>query len=326
MDGEVMVSVICLTYNHAKYISRCLNSLVSQITSFRYEVIVHDDASTDGTTEIVREYAEKYPDIIIPIIQSDNKYSKKVPITKCFVDRIVRGKYRALCEGDDCWIDVRKLQKQFDVMESNQNCSMCVHMTTCVDSNGNRLNRLFPEIDLQEGILPSQSIIDKLPVWLFQSSSYFVRESCYRKMLHLDTDLYEAFPVGDMRYIYSMAAFGDFYYIRIPMSSYTVMAENSWTSMQSNDKVAVFCGKMKKMEYKYIEYLQSERSDISIKNITDNVIPYYSFYEALYKKEYHIVSQKQYRAFFRTLGKKHQLKIMLLAHSPFLSIFFDGEK
>lgn len=79
---DVAVSVICITYNHKNYIRRALDGFVSQKTNFKFEVIVHDDASTDGTADIVREYAEKYSDIIKPIFQVENQYSKGKKLLK----------------------------------------------------------------------------------------------------------------------------------------------------------------------------------------------------------------------------------------------------
>jgi len=124
---DIMVSVICLTYNHEKYIRQCLESLVNQQTSFKYEVFVHDDASTDGTTEIIREYEKKYPTIIRPIYQSENQYSKGVTITNTYIIPKARGKYLAWCEGDDSWISENKLQEQVGFLETHLDYSCCLH-------------------------------------------------------------------------------------------------------------------------------------------------------------------------------------------------------
>lgn len=119
-NQEVLVTVQCLTYNHAMYIKQCLDGFLMQKTSFKFEVIVHDDASTDGTTEILKEYASKYPDIIKPIIEAENQYSK-IGFSGIFtlMNQRSMGKYIAFCEGDDYWIDPLKLQKQADFLESH---------------------------------------------------------------------------------------------------------------------------------------------------------------------------------------------------------------
>ena len=123
---DPLVSVYCLTYNHAKYIKDALEGFVHQKTNFQFEVIVHDDASTDGTADIIKDYARKYPDIIVPIYQNENQYSKKVPITRTFVLPILKGKYYAACEGDDFWCDENKLQKQVDWLENNPEYSLII--------------------------------------------------------------------------------------------------------------------------------------------------------------------------------------------------------
>lgn len=121
----LMVTIRCLTYNHEPYIRQCLEGFVMQKTNFRFEAIVHDDASTDGTAAIVREYAEKYPDIIKPIFETENQWSKHDGSLRRIMEAHTHGKYIALCEGDDYWIDPLKLQKQVDFMEKHPNISLC---------------------------------------------------------------------------------------------------------------------------------------------------------------------------------------------------------
>ena len=117
MDSEIKVCVYCLAYNHEKYIRDCLEGFVNQKTNFKYRVIVHDDASTDGTQDIIKEYATKYHDIIVPILQTENKYSQGISIIETFIKPLLIGKYVAVCEGDDYWCDENKLQKQFENKE-----------------------------------------------------------------------------------------------------------------------------------------------------------------------------------------------------------------
>lgn len=127
-DSDIMVSICCITYNQASYIRDALEGFVNQKTDFAYEVLIHDDASTDGTADIIREYADRYPDLIFPILQTENQYSKGLTnVSGTFNFPRARGKYIAMCEGDDYWTDDRKLQKQVDYLEANPGCSLCFH-------------------------------------------------------------------------------------------------------------------------------------------------------------------------------------------------------
>lgn len=123
-ENPIMVSIVCNTYNHEKYIRDALEGFVNQKTDFNYEILVYDDASTDNTAEIIKEYEEKYPELISPVYQKVNQYSRGLRPSKQNRERAV-GKYIALCEGDDYWIDEYKLQKQVDYMESHPECTFC---------------------------------------------------------------------------------------------------------------------------------------------------------------------------------------------------------
>ena len=118
-NNSIMVSIHCCAYNHEKYIRQCLEGFVMQRTNFKFEVIVHDDASTDKTATIIKECADKYPDIIKPIYQKENQYSTCKENIDIALMAKTSGKYIALCEGDDYWIDPYKLQKQVDFLENN---------------------------------------------------------------------------------------------------------------------------------------------------------------------------------------------------------------
>lgn len=123
--NEIMVTVRCLAYNHEPYIRQCLEGFVMQKTNFRFEAIIHDDASTDGTAKIIKEYAEKYPDIIKPIFEEKNQYSKHDGSLTRIMNEHTHGKYIALCEGDDYWTDPLKLQKQVEILEHNHKIGLC---------------------------------------------------------------------------------------------------------------------------------------------------------------------------------------------------------
>lgn len=134
-----LVSIWCTVYNHAPYIRQCLDGFVMQKANFKFEAIVHDDASTDGSAAIIREYAEKFPDIIKPIIEEENQYSKGDDILSQIRLKTCTGKYIAMCEGDDYWTDPMKLQKQVDIMESNQKVMMVHTDFQDVDASSNRI-------------------------------------------------------------------------------------------------------------------------------------------------------------------------------------------
>lgn len=126
--SSIVVAIDCITYNHELYIRDCLEGFVMQKTNFKFVAIVHDDASTDGTATIIKEYAEKYPDIIKPILETENQYSKKDGSLQRIMSNAIEAtgaKYVAMCEGDDYWIDPYKLQKQVDFMEANEQYSLC---------------------------------------------------------------------------------------------------------------------------------------------------------------------------------------------------------
>lgn len=138
-----LVSIICTVYNHAPYIRQCLDGFVMQQTTFPYEIIVHDDASTDYSAEIIREYADKFPGLFVTILQKENQYSKGVPIGKTFMYPIAKGKYLALCEGDDYWTDPLKLQKQVDAFERDSSIGLVWGRAHCYYQRSHRFGDFF---------------------------------------------------------------------------------------------------------------------------------------------------------------------------------------
>ena len=177
MKNEIMVSVLCLAYNHEKYIQRTINSILCQNTNFAYEIIIHDDASTDKTKDIIKKYEKKFPGKVIGIYQTINQYSQGKAIIEEYMLPVAQGKYIAFCECDDWWISSNKLQMQFDYMEKNPRCSLCAHNTVLhyvteevKDANFNAWRRVH-KINSREAFLE----------WKIHTSSFFMRkEEGYR--------------------------------------------------------------------------------------------------------------------------------------------------
>lgn len=230
MKQEIKVSVICNVYNHEKYVRDALEGFVSQKTNFPYEVLVHDDASTDNSAEIIREYERKHPDIIKPVYQQENQYSRGIGIMRNFQLPRVKGKYIALCEGDDYWTDPLKLQKQFDFMEKNPSYSLCVCSTEWMNlRTGIRENRCKVQEDMDISI--NEIILGKKGGF-FQTASVFIKAEVYRCF----PEWGKKFPIGDYPIWILAALNGKVRMLHDVMTVYRYYAENSWTVRMDNDE------------------------------------------------------------------------------------------
>lgn len=138
-EAVPVVSVCCMTYNHERFVRQCLEGFLRQETTFPIEVLIHDDASTDGTAEIVREYEARHPWLLRPIYQRENQYRQGIRPNLRFNFPRARGKYIAICEGDDYWVDSRQLQTQVEFLDAHPEYVVCYHDVTEVDEHGNDL-------------------------------------------------------------------------------------------------------------------------------------------------------------------------------------------
>lgn len=132
-----LVSISCTTYNQKDYIIQCIEGFLAQETKFPVEIIIHDDASTDGTAEIIKKYSLLYPHLFKAILQEENQYRLGKMINS-FNLEIARGQYIAFCHGDDYWIDVLKLEKQVTAMQK-YNVDISGHPAKLIDIRDNYL-------------------------------------------------------------------------------------------------------------------------------------------------------------------------------------------
>lgn len=221
---EVMVSICCITYNQQSYIRDALEGFLRQKTDFPWELLIHDDASTDGTAEIIREYADRFPDRIYPILQTENQYSQGLTnISGTFNFPRARGRYIAMCEGDDYWTDETKLQRQYDVMRANPGLSACAHASENVRAETRqRLSvKRFQDHDGRVG--PADVLTH---VQCFATNSLFFRRQTFVDFRDSVFDGLEA--DGDQRLTVYLGITGEgIYYLDEVMSAYRVLARGS---------------------------------------------------------------------------------------------------
>ena len=229
MEDRIEVSVICNVYNHGRYLRDALDGFIMQKTNFPFEVLIHDDASTDDSAAIIREYEEKYPELIKPIYQTENKYSKNINIDVAYQYPRVNGKYIAFCEGDDYWTDPLKLQKQYDFMESNPEYSMCICSCQWLNMLTGRVeNRCQTNEDRD---ISTEEIILEKKGRVFQFASVFVKTD-----VGVATPYWlPLFPIGDYPMAIKAALAGKVHMLADVMCVYRWYSSGSWTARMDND-------------------------------------------------------------------------------------------
>ena len=235
MENEIKVSVLCTAYNHERYIRKCLDGFVMQKTNFKYEVLINDDASTDETAQIIREYEEKYPDIIKPIYQTENQYSKGVKITTEILAPKARGKYIAFCEGDDYWCEENKLQAQVEALETHPECKMCVHKVGSCKENGEHFDWYMPNFNISEGKMSSRKYIEvgmnyQISGLMLEGESYkeyYCNPPEFKKVINC---------VGDVPLMLYFGQLAPVYYINQVMSIHRSESLGSWSQRQRQNR------------------------------------------------------------------------------------------
>lgn len=225
---DIVVSIICNTYNQEKYIRDALEGFVNQQTNFKYEVLIHDDASTDSTPDIIKEYERNYPDIIKPIFQKENQYSKGVSISNIFQYPRARGKYIAFCEGDDYWIDNQKLQLQIDLLEKNPSVDMCAHASRTIDA-------ATGETFLHKIVRKNVGIISVRKVMLGGGDYVATASLLYRRKIIEEIPAFRKLMSLDYTLQIHGSLNGGMLYIPREMSVYRSNVSGSWTNDMRNN-------------------------------------------------------------------------------------------
>ena len=158
-NKEPLVSICCITYNHEQFIVEAIEGFLKQETDFSFEIIIQDDASTDRTADIIRKYEKKYPKIIKPIYNKENQYSKCPSSILLPPIKASKGKYIALCEGDDYWTDPLKLQKQITEMKKHPECQLSFHPAIVKWEDGSNKDKILCQHSIKNKIFSIEEVI-----------------------------------------------------------------------------------------------------------------------------------------------------------------------
>jgi glycosyltransferase involved in cell wall biosynthesis len=311
MNDNPLVSICCITYNHASYIRNCLDGFLMQKTNFPYEILINDDCSTDGTTDIIREYENEHPNILKPIYHDENQYQKGVRrILANFVYPKAKGKYIAICEGDDYWTDSYKLQKQVDFLEMHHGYSMVCSNSKVVTKDG----EINSWIDGTGGsrTLPTEEII-------MRGGEYIPTASIiYRNGLLDDyPDCCKKCHVGDYPLQIYLSLKGKIYYFEEKMVVYRLgIAESSWTTKMSKlpvDNLVIELQSEIDMLFGLDEYTNHIYTNLFHKKSASYII---SWADKINKDKYKLVKglKKQFPNMYKYLDKGAKIHYIFMKY------------
>ena len=230
-----ILSVWLLTYNHSRFISSALDSVLSQKVDFEYEIVIGDDFSSDNNREILYHYYKRHPDKIRLLLPEKNLWGVRGmfgTLTSIALYKACRGRYIAMLEGDDFWTDSSKLQKQIDYLENNDACSICTHWVKTRDESGANIDENeFANLE-QPQILTSDDLFYYKGKCLPQGTCYHVLSWVFRrKLVDGIPDWVVNIRGGDHVLFIEFLSHGYCYCIPEFMGTYRVHGSSAWAPL-----------------------------------------------------------------------------------------------
>ena len=227
-----VVSIKCITYQHVNFIRDAIEGFLMQETTFPVEILIHDDASTDGTADIVREYQAKYPQLIRAVLQTENQWSKGIKPMK-FLSPLALGEFIALCEGDDYWTSPHKLQIQVDCLRGNPDFVISHHVVSYQNNKSGAVVQTFPPTERR---LPVAEGKDLLWSNFIQTCSIVYRCSA---LSGIDVaSILHGLALGDWPLCVILCQRGKICFCDSNMAVYRIHATNYWYQLPAETKAA----------------------------------------------------------------------------------------
>lgn len=308
-ENEIQVSVCVVTYNQEDYIVECLDSLVSQQTNFKFEIVVGEDCSTDNTRAIVQSYVDKYPNLIVPLF-----YKKNVGAVENVkqVYKKAQGKYIAHMDGDDLALP-NKLQTQFDILEANSDCNVCSHDTQQIEKEGKLKKKSWT---YPEGKYDLFNLYHKLPFFAHSSKMFINKYDS-----EFWDDLLDASYILDMDVHIENLMDGDIYHIGELLGTYRVGSGMSNENSKFNKVLAL--GAERVFE-KGLEIFKDDKAKLDeIKSLYALAMLQCAYSYAVYDKDVELFKTYVNKSIEqKNIGRKqHIFKLATFSPSIFFAIF-----
>lgn len=299
-------------YNHEKYIRQAIEGVLMQKTDFEIELLIHEDASTDDSATIIREYEKAFPDIIKPIYQTENQHSKENSISWTYIYPKAKGKYIALCEGDDYWTDPNKLQIQVDYLENHPEYSMCFHAADKVNEEGKLIELIQPSTDEF-----SYTVLDLLTTDDHCTTATMVFR---KKFIGKKPEFFSKCSVGDYPMKLLLASFGELRYIPKNMAAYRYNHTGSWTektffSKDSKQKVSQLKRSTIATLISFNDYTEQKYNEV----IADEIkwIEYTELYPVINRKKLmKSIHNGRFRYKLSQMNKKQKMSFFMRLYIP----------